>query len=295
LRYRWSTPLALIGIALVFIICREVLLWDAVTCQIVTMTSALVVMSGLWAWVYFQARRQEKKQESLPDLPPAAAVTYLLTPYFLYGLAYFGLLFADRFAAGWVLEKYSSISFAMDTRYQRPMDLALLNFLILIPFVEYFGDKFCHWWYKQTKISTPQSLNQCAQKLQRRYWIFSQALLGLGLLVGLVTVGLMAFAQQSTNAISLTVFGLVGYGVLAVGLWNAIILLVLDRIVVVLKLLFPAVAIDLICGYIFGNLWGVSWVPIGLLLGSLFFVAMASRQVLSAIRQPDYCYFYSGY
>jgi uncharacterized membrane protein YdjX (TVP38/TMEM64 family) len=80
-----------------------------------------------------------------------------------------------------------------------------------------------------------------------------------------------------------------------VGLWNAIILLVLNRISVVLKILLPAVVLNLICGYILGNLLGVAWVPIGLVLGSIMFTLMASRQVLYAIRQADYCYFYSGY
>jgi O-antigen/teichoic acid export membrane protein len=295
LRYNWSTPLALIGIAVLFIICREVLQLDAVTCQMITMTSALVVMTLLWCWVYFQARRQEKKQGVLPELPPAAAVTYLLTPYFLYGVAYFGFLFADRFAAGWVLEKYSSLSFAVDTRYQRPMDFALLDFLILIPFVEYFGDKFCHWWYRQTKLATPQSLKNCSRQLKRRYLIFSQSLLAIGLVVGLVTVGLMAITHQAPSTIWLTAFGIFGYAILAVGLWNAIILLVLDRISVVLKLLLPAVLLNLVCGYIFGNLFGVAWVPSGLVLGSLVFTLMVSRQVLGAIEQSDYCYFYSGY
>jgi hypothetical protein len=295
LRYNWSTPAALIGIAVLFIFCRQVLQLDAVTCQIITMTLALVAMTMLWGWVYFQARRQEKNQGVLPELPSAAAVTYLLTPYFLYGVAYFGFLFADRFAAGWVLEKYSSLSFAVDTRYQRPMDFALLDFLILIPFVEYFGDKFCHWWYRQTKLATPQSLENCARQLKRRYLIFSQSLLAIGFILGLATVALMAMAHETTNAIWLTTFGILGYAILALGLWNAIILLVLNRISVVLKLLLPAVVLNVVCGYILGNLFGVAWVPSGLVLGSLVFALMVSRQVLGAIDQPDYCYFFSGY
>jgi O-antigen/teichoic acid export membrane protein len=295
LRYNWSTPVALIGIALLFIICRQVLHLDAVTCQIVTMTAALVGMMCMWCFVYWQARCQERKRENLPDLPPAAAVTYLLTPYFLYGLAYFGFLFADRFAAGWVLEKYSSLSFAVDTHYQHPMDLALLDFLVMIPFVEYLGDKFSHGWYRQAKQATPQALGSLSKQLQRRYYVFARLLLAIGISVGLVTTFLMMLAHQSSSAIYLTAFGVAGYSILAVGLWNAIILLVLNQISAVLKILLPAVALNLVCGYIVGNLWGVAWVPIGLVLGSTMFTFMVSRQVLQAIRQADYCYFYSGY
>jgi O-antigen/teichoic acid export membrane protein len=295
LRYNWSTPVALIGIALLFVFCRLGLNLDAVTCQIVTMTSALVGMMAMWSYVYFQDRRQEKLQPNLPDLPSSAAVTYLLTPYFLYGLAYFGFLFADRFAAGWVLEKYSSLSFAVDNNYQHPMDLALLNFLVMIPFVEYLADKFSYWWYGQAQQATSRNIGAMSKKLQRCYYFLSRLLLATCFLVGIVTILLMMVMHQSYDAIYLTAFGALGYSILSVGLWNAIILLVLNRISVVLKILLPAVVVNLICGYILGNLWGVAWVPIGLVLGSIMFTFMASRQVLYAIRQADYCYFYSGY
>jgi hypothetical protein len=295
LSYDWSTPIALVLIAIIFVICRQGLRLDAVTCQIVTMTLALLGMLGMWLRVYRQARRQEKSQDHLPDLPPAAAVAYLLTPYFLYGIAYFSFLFADRFAAGWVLEKYSSLAFSVDTRYQRPMDLALLDFLILMPFAEYLGAKFCQWWYRQTKQLTPNQLGQLMSGLQRRYTIFSSLLWVIGSVIGTVTLLLMLLAHQQAAAIQLTAFGVLGYSILAVGLWNCIILLILNQIPVVLKMLLPSVVINLVCGYIAGYLWGVNWVPIGLVLGGATFAFLASRQVWQAIHQADYCYFYSGY
>jgi hypothetical protein len=295
LRYSWSTPAALVAIAITFVFCRQGLRLDAVSCQLATMTVTLVGMLGMWFWVYFQARQEEKKQTDLADLPPAAAVAYLLTPYFLYGIAYFSFLFADRFAAGWVLEKYSSLAFSVDTHYQRPMDLALLDFLILMPFAEYFGDKFSHFWYRQTKHLTPGDLAALSRKLLRRYLLFSRLLLALGLVIGAVTVLLMGVVHQTPEAIRLTAFGVLGYSILAVGLWNCIILLVLDQIPVVLKMLLPSVLINLVCGYLAGYLWGVNWVPIGLAIGGANFTLLASRQVQQAIKQADYCYFYSGY
>jgi hypothetical protein len=295
LRHAWSTPVALLGISAVYLICRQGWGLDAVSCQLITMTLALVGMLGWLARVYWEARRTERQAIELPPLPTTAAVAYLLTPYFLYGLAYFSFLFADRFAAGWVLEKYSSLAFAVDSRYQRPMDLALLVFLVLMPFAEYFGDRFCHWWYRHAQKTPPSQMGQLGRQLQRRYRLFSSLLLSLGLILGGMTLLVMAFTSQPLGAISLTAFGALGYTIMALGFWNAIILLVLNQIVVVLKMIGPAIVVNIVCGYIFGNIWGIAWVPIGLVIGSGVFAGLASRQVQRAMDQADFCYYYSGY
>jgi O-antigen/teichoic acid export membrane protein len=295
LRYKWSTPISLILIAALFVICRLGFQLDAVTCQLMTMGSALVGMLGMLILVYWQARRDESRQDQLPKLPQSAAVAYLLSPYFCYGILYFGFLFADRFAAGWVLDQYSALSFAIDTNYQRPMDLALLNFLIVMPFAEYLAAKFSIWWYREAKPVTPKNIHRLVGQLRRRYQVIGLLLMLIAIIIGSITLVLMLVTKQSGAHISLTALGILGYLALSFGLWNTIILLTLNRMSIVLKMLWPAVLINLACGYIFGNLLGVSWTPIGLLFGAVVFGYLASRQVRQAISQLDYCYFYSGY
>jgi O-antigen/teichoic acid export membrane protein len=295
LRYKWATPISLVMIAVLFVICRLGLQLDAVTCQLVTMGSALAGMLGMLLWVYWQAMLDEKRQDQLPALPRPAAVAYMLSPYFLYGILYFGFLFADRFAAGWVLDRYSAVPFAISTTYQRPMDFALLNFLIVMPFAEYLAAKFSMWWYKEAKPSTPQDVHKLVGRLQKRYRTIGSLLLLIAGVVGLITLGLMLFAHQQWTQISLTMLGILGYLALTFGLWNTIILLTLNQMPAILRMMWPAVFINLICGYVLGNLWGVSWTPIGLLLGATLFGLLARRQVQRAIVRLDYCYFYSGY
>ncbi len=295
LRYKWSTPAALMAIAVIFVVCRVGLRLDAVTCQLVTMGAALAGMLLMLLWVYLQARRDERSQEQLPDLPKSAAIAYLLSPYFFYGVLYFGFLFADRFAAGWVLDRYSNVPFAINNNYQRPMDLALLNFLIMMPFVEYLAAKFSMWWYRVAKPATPQNVHKLVGVLRQRYRVIGTLVVGLSLVAGAITLVLMAVAQQSFANMTLTALGILGYLTLAFALWNTIILLTLNQMPAVLKMLWPATLINLICGYILGYVLGVNWTPLGVLLGGVFFSFLASRQVRKAIEQLDYCYFYSGY
>jgi hypothetical protein len=295
LRYKWSTPSSLVMIAVIFLVCRLGLRLDAVTCQIVTMGSALLAMFLMLVWVYWQARRDEHSQEQLPALPKPAAVAYLLSPYFFYGLLYFGFLFADRFAAGLILDRYSNVPFAISSHYQRPMDLALLNFLVVMPFVEYLAAKFSLWWYQVAKPATPQNVHKLVAQLQRRYRVIGTLVMLIAMGVGLVTMTLMSISHQQVADMSLTGLGILGYLALAFGLWNTIILLTLNQMPAILRMLWPATLLNLVCGYVVGQVWGVSFTPIGLLLGGVFFGWLASRQVKKAIEQLDYCYFYSGY
>jgi hypothetical protein len=295
LRYKWATPISLAAIAILFVICRLGWQLDAVTCQLVTMGSALAGMLGMLLWVYVQARLAEKHQSQLPALPRPAAVAYLLSPYFCYGILYFGFLFADRFAAGWVLDRYSTVPFAISTNYQRPMDFALLNFLVVMPFAEYLAAKFSTWWYKEAKPSTPQNVHKLVGRLQKRYRTIGALLLLIAGAVGSTTFVLMLVTQQQWAHISLTMLGILGYFALTFGLWNTIILLTLNQMPAVLRIMWPAVLINAIFGYVCGNLWGASWTPIGLLLGATLFSWSARQRVQQAIKKLDYCYFYSGY
>jgi hypothetical protein len=246
-------------------------------------------------WVYIQARRDENRQEQLPALPKSAAIAYLLSPYFFYGVLYFGFLFADRFAAGLVLDRYSSVPFAINSNYQHPMDLALLNFLVVMPFVEYLAAKYSMWWYRVAKPATPQNVHKLVGKLQHRYRVIGLLVVMIAMVVGIITLILMSITHQSLANMTLTSLGILGYLTLSFGLWNTIILLTLNQMPAVLKMLWPATLINLIGGYILGHMWGISWTPLGLLLGGIFFGWLASRQVRKAIEQLDYCYFYSGY
>ena len=81
----------------------------------------------------------------------------------------------------------------------------------------------------------------------------------------------------------------------AIGLFNTVILLSLNRLTDVLSIITVAMLIDFIIGYLFSSLFGIYFAVIGLIIGALMFAAKSTQQILKAIDRAEYCYFYSGY
>jgi hypothetical protein len=295
LQYKYSTPIVLAIISVIFVLCRVGLKLDYVTCELITMSSALVILLFLLVGGYVKALRLERKHDKLPALPRSSIVNYLLAPYFCYGVVYFGFLFTDRFAAGLILDRLTDVPFAISTSYQHPMDIALLNFLLMMPLVEYLSAKFSHWWYQEARQMTLSETGKLYRQLRKRYWLSLQALLGITAMISATTISLMYLSHQNMAAMLLALLGICGYLAFAVGLWHSVILFILNRMSVVLKILLPAWLGNFVIGYIVGNLWGVNWVPLGLLLAGIWVAISSGKEVFRAMRSSDYCYFYSGY
>jgi O-antigen/teichoic acid export membrane protein len=119
-------------------------------------------------------------------------------------------------------------------------------------------------------------------------------LLYFGLLMSIVII-LLSILQRSQIDNALTIFACLGYLLFAIGLFNTVILLSLDRLYDILGILTTATVIDFIIGYLLSSLFGVYLAAIGLVIGASFFAITSSQKILKAIERPEYCYFYSGY
>jgi hypothetical protein len=93
----------------------------------------------------------------------------------------------------------------------------------------------------------------------------------------------------------LTIVACIGYLLFAIGLFNTVILLSLNRLNEVLGILATAMCLDFISGYLISSLFGVHFAALGLILGAILFAVTSSKKILKAIDRADYCYFYSGY
>jgi O-antigen/teichoic acid export membrane protein len=110
-----------------------------------------------------------------------------------------------------------------------------------------------------------------------------------------ITVALLSILHRSQTDNILTIVGCLGYFCFAIGLFNTIILLSLDRLRNVLNNLVIAMLINFIIGYLISSLFGLYLAVVGLVVGGIFFAITSSQQTLRAIDRADYCYFYSGY
>ncbi|WP_041739845.1 hypothetical protein [Calothrix sp. PCC 6303] len=133
------TPVILIGVAAIFLILKIFAGINALEAQMLTMGITLAFVGGLIVYEYNKHKKAEQKTKNKVKLPRLSALIYLLSPYFFYGIAYFSFIFADRIIAGWAIDSASGLIFAVSANYQKSMDLALVNFLVLVPVVEYLS------------------------------------------------------------------------------------------------------------------------------------------------------------
>jgi hypothetical protein len=295
LQYRFAAPTILIGITCCFFILRVFVKLSALEAQVITISLAFVLLSFLSISNSIKYRATQPKFGKLVPLPHLSILIYLLIPYFLYGIVYFGFIFADRLVANLATVGPYSLIAGNNLDYQDSMDLALLNLLLIVPLVEYCSYKLIMYWYDRAKYMTLMETDSLAWQLQKKYWLLlSRILLYFGLLM-LITFVLLSILQRSQTDNILTIVACLGYLLFAIGLFNTVILLSLNRLHDVLGILAISMSIDFIIGYLLGSLFGVYLAVVGLIVGSAFFAISSSRKILKAIDRAEYCYFYSGY
>lgn len=290
----WGTPLTLIGLTALFWVLRLLGGMGALEAQIIAIFITLISLA-IAILLLFRTQQLTHPANDKVELPNLSATVYLLAPFFGYGISYFCFIFADRLVAGWAVDASSGLIFAIDSAYQRAMDLALLNFLLAVPLSEYLAYRLIRYWYKQAKMTKFENMKALSKKLNLRYLLLMGIiLLVFGLLVA-VTIGIPSPKPWATINISLTLIGCLGYLLLVIGLLNAVVLFSLNLASAAIASLFPSLVVNLVVGYIAANAIAPKWAVLGLVLGSMVFMLLSRRKVLQAIQNPDYAYYLGGY
>jgi hypothetical protein len=295
LQYRFAAPTILIGISSCFFILRVFFKLSALESQVTTISIAFILLVILAISNQIRHRAIGPKFGKLPALPQLSILIYLLIPYFCYGIIYFGFIFADRLVANITTVGHFVLIPGNNLAYQDSMDLALLDLLLIVPLVEYFSYKLIIYWYDRAKQMTLVEVESLPWTIQKKYWsLLSRILLYFGLLMS-ITILLLSILHRSLIENILTIVACIGYLLFAIGLFNTVILLSLNRLNEVLGILAVAMCFDFISGYLISSLFGVYLAALGLIFGSALFAITSSKKTLKAIDRADYCYFYSGY
>ena len=295
LQYQFAAPAILIGITCCFFIFRVFIKLSALESQVAMISIAFILLLILSISNQVKYRSIKPKFGKLVALPHLSVLVYLLVPYFLYGIAYFGFIFADRLVANVATGGHYSNRLQNSLGYQDSMDLALLNLLLIVPLVEYCSYKLITYWYKQAQSMTLAEADSLSWMLQRKYWSsIKRIFLYFGLLFSF-TILLLSILRRSQTDSLLTIMACIGYLLFAIGLFNTVILLSLDRLHDILGILATAMSIDFITGYLLSSLFGVYFAVIGLIIGAMFFAVNSTKKTLKAIDRSEYCYFYSGW
>jgi|GEM_PF-1071858 len=290
----WGTPLALIGLTILYWLVRLGAGMAALEAQMIAIFIILVVLSIAIA-ILFGKREDSNAGEGNVPLPSLSATVYLLAPFFAYGIVYFCFIFADRLVAGWAVDTASGLIFAIDSAYQRGMDLALLNFLLAVPLSEYLAYKLINYWYKQAQVVSYENTAILSKQLKQRYWVLIGVILLFFALLVTFTIGIPTPQPWAIDNIILSWLGCLGYLLLVLGLLNAVILFSLNLAKSAIASLFPGLITNLLVGYICANAIAPEWAVLGLVIGSTVFLILSRRQVLDAINNPDYAYYLGGY
>lgn len=290
----WGTPVTLIGLTTLFWMIKFRANLGTLEAQIMAIFLVLILLS-VTIFILFRRQQTINPTKEKIELPKLSATVYLLAPFFSYGITYFCFIFADRLVAGWAVDSASGLIFAIDSDYQRAMDLALLNFLLAVPLSEYLAYRLIRYWYQQAKMMKLENMAVLSNKLNHRYWlIISIILLFFGLLTAF-TVGIPTPKPWATINSPLTFMGCLGYLFLVIGLFNAVVLFSLNLTSAVISTLFPSLILNLIVGYFAANAIAPEWAVLGLVVGSTLFMLLSRRKILEAIKNPDYAYYLGGY
>ncbi|MBW4675092.1 MAG: hypothetical protein KME52_14025 [Desmonostoc geniculatum HA4340-LM1] len=295
IQLRWCTPLIMLGLSILFVFLRVSVNIDALTAQIISMFATLLVVVCLVALRFGKDQKTGQISGAKAPLPRLSALVYLLAPYFFYGIAYFSFIFGDRIVAGWAVNPASGLIFAVNADYQRAMDLALVNFLLMVPLVEYLSYQFIRYWYGNSKNMNIENLTKFYPKLFYAYWLTIALTV---IFFGLCVACTFCFLKPENWSIQInlqSLFGCLGYLFFVIGLLNAILLFSLNQAVMVIKSIIPALILNLTLGYILAHVISADWAVIGLVTAAALFMLRSTHKVLQAMKQLDYIYYVGGY
>ena len=285
----WRVPLIYLGAGAVFLVARVYGGASTLAAHTFAVITAVILAVGL-AIDAFRGSSQRDTRTERVILPRTPVLLHSLLPHFMYGLAYFTFLFADRLCAGSALPLTSGLPFGIAPDYKRGIDLAFLVFLMVAGLVECCNLGAMRAWRKAAKHA-PVGGSGFGDGLRRRRDIALAVVIVAFLGCATVAAGIAARVAFLTPAANITFMaGCLGYALFAIGLLDALLLFSINRPGAVLSALLPALLINLISGYAFSHIAGAQYAVAGLVFGSAWFVVQARRRARVALRRPDFAY-----
>ena len=215
-----------------------------------------------------------------------------LLPFYAYGTLYFSFLFADRLAAGSAIPWTSGLSFGIDPAYKKGMDLVLLAFLITAALVEYLSDSFLRSWSRLAANLPQEERDDFVARLEirRRTMMATIVVFFLGVAILAWFLFARAYGSSSLKLLQTVVLGGLGYLLLAIALFENIILAGMNATPGALRAVSLGLAANVLAGYCLSHVWGVQFAAAGLFLGSAVLFWQSNLAVRKVLHDPGYHY-----
>ena len=260
-----------------------------------------ILVEGLWASIIFQRRIAATSAELRTAIAPTwAHLARLVSPYALYGLGYFALLFVDRPAA-WSAGVHQ-LPFQFRATYEVGLDWALISVVPGLAMLEVtlyalsrrivaLGER-----YDATSVAEH---NAQLISFYRRHLSYVMLLLLLG---GATTFGALLAASHyhwtkvsdlftAPTTLHVYLLGLAGYVLLVSALFNGLFLFSVGRPWLVVRALAPAIVVAIVLAFTLSRLV-VYWASAGgLVAGAGVFALLSAHSARRILRSIDFYYF----
>lgn len=260
-----------------------------------------IAIEATWAALVLQRRRASTSTElRLAVMPPVPVLALLVVPYGLYGLAYFGLLFVDRFAA-WSAGAHG-LPFTFRAPYEVGLDWALIAVVPALAMLEVtiflFAERL-EVLAGRFEIARVAEHNRELLRFRRRHFGYIVLLLLGGAAVATGALRLLEHAHATKvsglfgdrTMLRVYALGLAGYALLVFGIFNSVFLFSLGRPWAVVRSLLPGVVVAAAVAFTLSRLYAYWTAAGGLVAGSLVFALLATAATTRTLRTVDYHYF----
>ncbi len=280
--------------------------WSIYACHVVGIVVANIV-AFLWGFLILDRKAtQESGIRKLAKLPRYSIIGWAVSPYFVYGILYFGFLFMDRII-GWSAPLSPNgdpppYLIWFRTSYEVGIDLALIPFILTIAMHEYTINEFATM-LKPTQERTDAFNTKTRNRSFKLFYLRQLFLLGT---VAVFSIWLSVLAVNYLETLpdvplgdsSVTSFvfrwGMVGYAFVAVGLLNSVFFMSLSRPVLVRRAIGLGLIVNVIVGFILSRTVVYYYSVFGMVAGAIVFAAVSTWIAWKVMNELDY-YYYSSY
>jgi hypothetical protein len=252
---------------------------------------AAIAVAGAAAAAEGYRRLRKIQERSNSKVPPVSARDVLvLWPYFVYGLFYYTLLFADRIVAWTAHTEAASLAVQFRGDYESAINLGLLAFILQVGWVEYSVALF---YQELTKAEQTRNLGQIEslrRSMERFYWRRIARFAPVAAVASAIPIALSVRPAAEAPP-WVTWWSLAAYPLLIVGLWNCSLLFGLARAPKAAAAAGWATAADLLGGYLLSRLGTHDHAIVGFALGALIFASLSGHWALRALRRVDHAFY----
>lgn len=280
--------------------------------QLVMLIATMVgvgIAAGVMLFIIRRTLRQRKAESPVGDhravLAPVPQLIVGLAPYFAYGITYVIFVLAGH-VGGWIGKLPDSLQRVQGMALSElTLTIALTGFILVGGVAESTMRRF---WervngYQESSLAVqPDSFTTRLRSfvtVERRRFVSALIVCSGG--ISAIVIGVLLASPDrmllgmvwNTDAFVVFVSGTLGYGLLALGVFDCMFTITLSRPLYALAALAAGMAATLISSALFGIFISYAHGALGIVAGGLVFVWTARRYLSHVVKHADYYYFSS--